>query len=868
MKSTSTLLAAVALLAALGAEMISIKREWSADIRMECLCWAGLALIPRIQRYSLNGSTARAEPNISPTPSWMLCLVSLAIATSQIVPLYYNVKSMLPLVTIITFLYSLRASWTSPLPGPVSALGAAFEALSTPKGSRLPWTRACIVVVLGVCAYILLQASGSDNDLSYVACAVFTLSRALTFILLAACKDYGPWPEERGVSLNAKIIASRVFCMVTGVMVVFPPHSSLSWSMVFRAFFSATEIAATFYLVHSGGFVFATTINTYSMAAVATLIAVLPTRAVYLSGVSLATLAQGILCLPLSVSNRKLLLFIFIPALAILYRASETFSSGFYNDQHAFHSDISIHPIEQLASQAESRFQEMVQRQSQTLEDAYAEYERRYKQPPPPNFDKWFSAAKAHNFVLIDEFDTMMQAMEPLWGVSPADLRGRVESALNSGHMSMIRFAITDHVASYSMENFAPWMAQEVHGWLSEDILNTLPDLVFAINIKDEPKVVVAHDVLEAAQRIANNETTSLAPSKNPSLSQRVDFLEVGKQNAWEAMTLSCPVDSPARDFSQPAPSPNSTVLNIKFLSNVTMSKDVCLFPELRYLHGSLLSPESLSLTHSIVPVFSQAKLSCFQDILYPSPWYAAKLRMQEYHESEDMDWDQKRDVLYWVGSTTGGHSTLDNWKSFQRQRLALLAASPEELITLMRKEPSTADSKSLIWRPVNSTISEISSLLNIRISAVIQCDDDACEAQKAAFNVEPGHRDDVRANYEARYNIDLDGNGFSGRFYRALRSKSAVLKQTLYKEWHDDWLVPWVHYIPVSMTLEDLPEIIRYLNQEPEGQTLGQSIAERSRAWADKVLRAEDFRLVFWRLMLEYARVMDDERDVLRCCT
>ena len=40
--------------------------------------------------------------------------------------------------------------------------------------------------------------------------------------------------------------------------------------------------------------------------------------------------------------------------------------------------------------------------------------------------------------------------------------------------------------------------------------------------------------------------------------------------------------------------------------------------------------------------------------------------------------------------------------------------------------------------------------------------------------------------------------------------------------------------------------------------------IAEEGRAWAESVLRRTDMMLYFWRLLLEYARVMDDNRDRL----
>jgi hypothetical protein len=42
------------------------------------------------------------------------------------------------------------------------------------------------------------------------------------------------------------------------------------------------------------------------------------------------------------------------------------------------------------------------------------------------------------------------------------------------------------------------------------------------------------------------------------------------------------------------------------------------------------------------------------------------------------------------------------------------------------------------------------------------------------------------------------------------------------------------------------------------------ETIALDGQAWATAVLRVEDMALYTWRLLLEYARVMDDNRDQL----
>jgi len=62
------------------------------------------------------------------------------------------------------------------------------------------------------------------------------------------------------------------------------------------------------------------------------------------------------------------------------------------------------------------------------------------------------------------------------------------------------------------------------------------------------------------------------------------------------------------------------------------------------------------------------------------------------------------------------------------------------------------------------------------------------------------------------------------------LGSRSVVLKQTLFKEWHDDRLVPWVHYVPVSLEMKELPKTMRYLVMTKKGAAVSMRIAEQGR--------------------------------------
>jgi hypothetical protein len=40
---------------------------------------------------------------------------------------------------------------------------------------------------------------------------------------------------------------------------------------------------------------------------------------------------------------------------------------------------------------------------------------------------------------------------------------------------------------------------------------------------------------------------------------------------------------------------------------------------------------------------------------------------------------------------------------------------------------------------------------------------------------------------------MDVDGNGWSGRFHRLMSMKACVLKSTLFPEWYGDRIQPWL---------------------------------------------------------------------------
>lgn len=505
------------------------------------------------------------------------------------------------------------------------------------------------------------------------------------------------------------------------------------------------------------------------------------------------------------------------------------------------------HPIYYLAEEARTRFETVQSRQSHSLVEAVAEYERRYRQSPPPGFDKWYEFVAENNVPLIDEYDFMTNSLNPYWHVSPKVLRDYVEQA-SSMPSTLSRLAlleIKDHQASLRNGNHQ-------HGELVrllKPVIEFIPDLRMVLNNLDEPRVIVPHDVLSLPIPTRSPTAQSLDGPADQTAS--FSFTDLGHQKTFDTIILSCPADSPARSALAQAGQPNQ---NIPFISNITKARDVCQSPaSMADQHGLLNSPGTFLFTHQLVPIACTGKISTFQDIVFPSSYYFQD-DVSDYDASWDRPWEEKEDVVYWRGSGTGGQWHGGSWHHGHRQRFVDFANSPAQEVQLLKHQTPSGP-----WAPYQSTLGEISELFKANFSTFIQCDYRDCSEQKKHFHEAP--RDTLKDSYSYKVLYSIDGNSFSGRLYRFLKSNSLVFIQNLFLEWHEDRLIPWVHYVPISIGMEELAETTHYLLKDPEGQQIAARIAKESQDWSEKVLREVDMSAALFRILLEYSRLLQDDR-------
>ncbi|KAJ0119162.1 uncharacterized protein J7T55_013398 [Diaporthe amygdali] len=490
------------------------------------------------------------------------------------------------------------------------------------------------------------------------------------------------------------------------------------------------------------------------------------------------------------------------------------------------------HPVQNLIQNAKLDFDNLIQKQSKTYAAAQDEYRRRYSLKPPAGFETWFKFAKSHQSPIIDEFDMIYESIAPFWELSGQEVLDAMSRAQNTPGSDLWLCSLSGReartVCTHPYRIFDRHIQSSFEKLLG-DLRGYLPDIKFLVNHIDEPRVLIPRPGSTHESGVLTLDNMSRRP-------------------VWDTLTSFCSYKGGNRTSDQTRHMVDD--FGLPFVTDPISSLDLCQHPEYSTAHGLLMSPSSFPLLEGMVPVLSTGSLSTMGDIVYPSPAYLED--EFRYNDAHDIGWDSKRNHLYWAGSNTGGHAPDGQWRYFHRQRFVELAQN------LNRREH-------YYLRETDGVLSRVKSyflnsrLFDVAFTRIFQCERPFCRNQRAYFNLRPW--EDKDRALESRLVFDMDGNGISGRYYKFLASQSAPLKQTLLREWHDERLIPWIHYIPVSQGMEELPELVLHLTSTEAGQEAAKHVAEQGREWFGKAFREVDRTIYVYRLLLELARLQDPAR-------
>ncbi|KAJ7907180.1 glycosyl transferase family 90-domain-containing protein [Mycena leptocephala] len=435
---------------------------------------------------------------------------------------------------------------------------------------------------------------------------------------------------------------------------------------------------------------------------------------------------------------------------------------------------------------------QLYDRQSYDLEQAVARYVLRNERSPPKKYDQWFAFAKDHG-CLIDEYDQIARDFAPFYQLAKQDPKF-FKKMVERG--SKLAIAENLGIKTFKVKGGVPSMTDDRAsnydgGWML--MLRNISASLPNINL------VINH---RDEPRVAFDARVPLAQNGALELKDTVPFL------------------------NQPRPT-----------SKFYTDEKHCLFPNtdkgfLTYANDDnsfLMYSASADFTTDLYPVLSQTKIyPCFSDIVFPSEFhYPRAYNSPKYSFSDNIPWNAKKPVLYWRGQSTGGWISGTNYHGFPRFKLLDIARDHADI-------------------------------MDVAISAFYEhfCQLEGCDADriKAEYNITGvgSAREDV---YNYKYVFDVDGNSFSGRYLGLLKSGSLVFKSTIFHEYFDDWLKPFVHYIPVLPDLSDLVDRIEWARTH---DAEARRIQAAGKEFVERVITDAQNDCYWYLVLLEWARLQN----------
>lgn len=558
-------------------------------------------------------------------------------------------------------------------------------------------------------------------------------------------------------------------------------------------------------------------------------------------------------------------------------------------------SDDGQHPIQHLIQSAQANFTALQKTRSRTLADAAAKYRQRRGRHPPPGFDAWFEAARKRDVIVIEDFfDRIHHDLNPFWALDPAEMRRRVHA-----QVEVIQIRAGNVTVMDSSPHPQTWL-QIWAGLVQEMGPGNIPDMDMFVNTMDETRLLVPWDditkyvaVEEASRNVfsvdkAVDSYTSYDDLDAGSGTSKYEhkWITQGTDQYWDYAAATCPPSSPARRYKSLQGHMDDPIDELYpldrplFVRNFTDSMDFCTQPHLRGMHGTFIESVSMRTSLELLPIFGGSKLLRNNEILIPGAMYFSKDPFYEGGLDTSLPWDQKTTGMIWRGVASGGRNKKDQWWHFHRHRWVQMMNGS----TVQRLEQGDVDAAPTFRLPDVSKYGDLLSVLQQgKLGEWVSTFSNTSFINLECF---PAEHDEGRAQlatcahttpfmklwapvpmadqYNYKYLPDVDGNSFSARWRGFLRSTSCPLKATIYAEWHDSRLVPWVHFVPFDSSFQDLYAVMDYFLNRKGGDAAGARIAKESSEWASKTLRRDDMLLYVWRLLLEYARVMDPKRDAL----
>ena len=498
------------------------------------------------------------------------------------------------------------------------------------------------------------------------------------------------------------------------------------------------------------------------------------------------------------------------------------------------------------------RVELLKEKDSKTVDEAREFYFQHYG-AIPTYFNNWFEFAKERK-CRINRYDMLQEQTFKFKNVQHANFKEDLESLITFFNSTQLTKMVSkDGKVKISVSN----VRAASYVSIFERLQQFLPNIEFVVNTHAQPVIMANSNIKELSKfnqhRNGVGNALLVLKDKLATTTKVLSLAQIHK--------LSCTQNTHRESLQQG--------------------------------YGLFIEPPMEYQTFKTLPILSWGGYpGCTKDILIPSVYHYEfdnlTLLKNKYPE-----WSTKKQTLIWRGTTSGSPFIESDNYLFHPDHVCIDNCEPDQL-----KVVSAGNYAKYIWfwshrqRLVNHC-NEYPDLCDVNFVDAVEMN---IAFRKQVFRY---FKIVKKINFEDFFNhkfiLDVDGNGYSGRFLKLLRGNSLIFSAHYAIDWFNDIVIPFYHYIPIDMSYaeininalpqdfqeeliekrkgwnrfsheryddlnsplgyNDMAAKILYFQKNDEHAKL---IADRGQAFAEEYLREEDMDCYIYRALIEMYEIIN----------
>lgn len=556
------------------------------------------------------------------------------------------------------------------------------------------------------------------------------------------------------------------------------------------------------------------------------------------------------------------------------------------------HTSFKRHPVNDLVYKAHIEHDRWLRRvsTSSTLPVAVEIYKKTHDgRDPPPYFDEWYSRAK--DTVVIDEFRQIYRDLAPFRKVPAKSLRQRAELLTQLPGIASITIEKGGQVKRGDAGSDDKNKELDSIVEIVQKYAEFLPPMTIPFNLNPTPRILPSWEEAQSDARADLSSVVDFLHSRSFGASDEANATEAADREPSARSAQPAWAFTSAQDFQSmhlAACPPNSKSRKDphwrvgEFCSKCTRrhskgpimtiwdrSLEVCQQPDIHQLHSFFMTNPAAPPLRELLPLFGPSKMDGFDDIIFPLP--------SSITADPDIDWEisQRYDTLFWRGDVGEHAISASALRGSQKFRLMRLVTRPDPADNVVLIYPyGRGKSEKFYYEQVPATVASAAIPFSVGFNGFDKCLAGTCDLVKQAY----GSAEETSSQHARQYRYVLltdEDDGPPRDLMRILKSGSVPFVSTTFRTWYSERLMPWLHFVPIDIRFQGLHATYTYFTGS-EGRNringrrtklknqLGDAewIAQQGRKWADKAIGRVDLEMYTFRLLLEWARLIDDDRD------